>query len=143
MPDNWVRNSVGRPGRILHRPEISWPAILIYISVYLIASLFIIYFLAVVSHKLDFFHYTPWAVITLVFFYLILSIFLFLKKICLLIIRIHQRYAPDQVRKMCNFEPSCSEYAELAINKYGVFKGIYLAYKRVRRCAPPGGIDYP
>lgn len=143
MPDKLVRNSVGRPGRILSRREISWPTILTFISVYLIVSTLIIYYLVELSIKLDFFQKNLLALIFFVLVYLIISFLLFLKKICLLLIMIHQRYAPDQVRKMCNFEPSCSEYAEMAINKYGVFKGIYLSYKRIRRCAPPGGVDYP
>lgn len=35
---------------------------------------------------------------------------------------------------MCRFYPSCSNYAVMAIQKYGFFKGWYLAYNRVRRC---------
>ena len=34
---------------------------------------------------------------------------------------------------------TCSEYAVLAIEKYGVFKGGFLATKRILRCNPWGG----
>ncbi|HML88822.1 MAG TPA: membrane protein insertion efficiency factor YidD [Methylomusa anaerophila] len=43
----------------------------------------------------------------------------------------------------CRFVPTCSEYALLAIEKYGVVRGTYLAVRRVLRCHPfhPGGYD--
>jgi len=37
----------------------------------------------------------------------------------------------------CNFSPSCSEYSRQAIEKYGLIKGILLAYQRIRRCNNP------
>ena len=44
---------------------------------------------------------------------------------------------------VCRFTPSCSQYAKEALEKYGVFKGTWLALKRVCKCHPwhPGGID--
>jgi len=39
----------------------------------------------------------------------------------------------------CRFVPSCSEYAVLAIKKYGIVKGSVLAIKRILRCHPWGG----
>ncbi len=43
----------------------------------------------------------------------------------------------------CRFYPTCSEYAILAIEKYGIIKGGFLAAGRVIRCNPfnPGGHD--
>ena len=43
----------------------------------------------------------------------------------------------------CRFYPSCSEYGRQAIQKHGVFKGWYLAIKRIIRCNPwnKGGVD--
>ncbi|OHC91086.1 MAG: membrane protein insertion efficiency factor YidD, partial [Sphingomonadales bacterium GWF1_63_6] len=38
----------------------------------------------------------------------------------------------------CRFAPSCSEYAILAIRKYGAIKGSWLAGKRLMRCHPWG-----
>jgi len=40
------------------------------------------------------------------------------------------------------FAPSCSEYAILAIRKYGAIKGSWLAGKRLMRCHPWGGSGY-
>ena len=42
----------------------------------------------------------------------------------------------------CRFAPSCSEYAILAIRKYGAIKGSWLAGKRLMRCHPWGGSGY-
>ncbi len=42
----------------------------------------------------------------------------------------------------CRFTPSCSEYAEQAIKKYGIVKGSALAAKRISKCHPWGGHGY-
>jgi hypothetical protein len=36
----------------------------------------------------------------------------------------------------CVFYPTCSDYAEEAIQKYGSAKGSFLAIKRILRCHP-------
>jgi putative membrane protein insertion efficiency factor len=43
----------------------------------------------------------------------------------------------------CRFEPTCSEYASIAINRYGVLRGFGLAICRLLKCHPfhPGGVD--
>ena len=43
----------------------------------------------------------------------------------------------------CKYEPTCSEYAKQAIEKYGAKKGCILAIKRFLRCNPfsKGGYD--
>lgn len=38
----------------------------------------------------------------------------------------------------CRFEPSCSQYALEALQKHGVFRGAWLAAKRLLRCHPWG-----
>lgn len=42
----------------------------------------------------------------------------------------------------CRFTPTCSEYARQAILKYGPFKGMLLAVRRILRCNPWGGSGY-
>ena len=43
----------------------------------------------------------------------------------------------------CRFEPTCSEYARQAVEKYGALKGMWMATKRILRCQPfcEGGHD--
>ena len=42
----------------------------------------------------------------------------------------------------CRFTPTCSQYAQEAIRKYGPFRGGWLALKRILRCNPWGGSGY-
>lgn len=45
----------------------------------------------------------------------------------------------------CRFYPSCSAYARKALQKHGLFKGLFLTSWRLVRCNPfnPGGVDEP
>ena len=50
---------------------------------------------------------------------------------------------PGPWHNSCRFEPTCSNYAIIAIERFGVVKGSYLTIKRVLRCNPfcRGGFD--
>ncbi|MFT4635599.1 MAG: putative membrane protein insertion efficiency factor [Arenicella sp.] len=39
----------------------------------------------------------------------------------------------------CRYAPSCSEYANQALEMHGVSKGLWLTFKRLSRCHPWGG----
>jgi putative membrane protein insertion efficiency factor len=43
----------------------------------------------------------------------------------------------------CRFTPTCSAFAEEAIDRHGALHGSWLAFKRVGRCSPwcAGGFD--
>ena len=43
----------------------------------------------------------------------------------------------------CRFVPTCSEYAAEAVERFGVFRGGYMAARRLLRCHPfaEGGLD--
>jgi len=74
-----------------------------------------------------------------------------MKKIALLLIRIYQKtISPDHgvlsrfSRTLgCRFHPTCSEYTYQAVERFGIFKGIWLGSKRISRCHPwnDGGFD--
>jgi len=67
-----------------------------------------------------------------------------LREIIIWFIRIYQRYASEDMRLSCVFEPSCSEYMILSIQKHGVIHGGIKGVKRLKRCHfPNGGEDYP
>ncbi|WP_250625185.1 membrane protein insertion efficiency factor YidD [Pinirhizobacter soli] len=52
------------------------------------------------------------------------------------------RISPSRLRDVCLFEPSCSNYAIEAIQRFGTVRGWSLAIARIRRCAAPnGGFD--
>ena len=58
-------------------------------------------------------------------------------------IRFYQMTFSRVLPPTCRFEPSCSQYSYEAIARYGVWRGGWLAVKRVARCHPlnPGGYD--
>jgi putative component of membrane protein insertase Oxa1/YidC/SpoIIIJ protein YidD len=67
-----------------------------------------------------------------------------MKRFLIWLVLLYQKYAPDNIRKQCFFEPSCSEYMKLAIEKYGVIRGVKKGLCRIWRCRwPNGGVDYP
>lgn len=66
------------------------------------------------------------------------------KRIVVFAVRLYQRFAPDEIRCRCRFEPSCSEYMLLAIEKYGLPRGVKKGIGRLRRCnVNGGGFDMP
>ncbi|NTW29204.1 MAG: membrane protein insertion efficiency factor YidD [Coriobacteriia bacterium] len=61
----------------------------------------------------------------------------------ILLIRIYQKFISPAFPPSCRFSPTCSTYALTSIERYGVFKGGWLALRRIGRCHPwnPGGYD--
>lgn len=59
------------------------------------------------------------------FFAVIVYLAVISKKIIIWLVHLYQNKAPDAVRLRCVFEPSCSEYMILAIEKYGAVRGVW------------------
>jgi putative membrane protein insertion efficiency factor len=57
-------------------------------------------------------------------------------------IRVYQSTIGPALPRACRFEPTCSHYAYAALERYGVFKGTWLALRRLARCQPFGGSGY-
>lgn len=59
------------------------------------------------------------------------------------LLRVYRYLISPLLGNRCRFYPSCSQYALLALEEYGVCKGIYLSLKRLLRCHPfhAGGYD--
>jgi len=58
------------------------------------------------------------------------------------LIKIYQWIISPWIGPKCRFTPTCSHYALEALKKYGLFKGTWLAVKRISRCHPWGGHGY-
>jgi len=67
-----------------------------------------------------------------------------MKQVFLFVIRVQRGMAPfcrsllGGAGPCCRFHPTCSAYAEEAIESYGVVRGVRLAFARVIRCHPWG-----
>lgn len=66
-----------------------------------------------------------------------------IKKMLLLLIRSYQIFLSPLKLPCCRHYPTCSEYARLAIEKYGAGRGSWLTLRRLLRCHPfhDGGYD--
>ncbi|MFD4385861.1 membrane protein insertion efficiency factor YidD [Streptomyces sp. NPDC058486] len=48
--------------------------------------------------------------------------------------------------RTCVYLPTCTDYAQRAVTKYGLFRGLMLTGDRFRRCTEGGGgsyVDFP
>lgn len=85
----------------------------------------------------------------LFFFFVFLSAFIivlfgFRNFIAVGFIHLYQHYSPEEKRRSCLFKPTCSEYAVIAINKYGVGRALPRIISRCKRChGSVYRIDYP
>ena len=60
-----------------------------------------------------------------------------MKRVLLFLIRFYRRELSRSKRKpTCRYIPTCSPYALEAVEKYGAWKGGWLALKRILRCHP-------
>lgn len=60
-----------------------------------------------------------------------------------LLIRGYQLFISPLLGPRCRFYPSCSHYAQEALQTHGLRRGGWLALRRIGRCHPwhPGGVD--
>jgi uncharacterized protein len=59
------------------------------------------------------------------------------------LIRLYRYFISPMLGPNCRFYPSCSCYAEEAIEHHGIVRGSYLTARRILRCHPwhAGGYD--
>ena len=64
-------------------------------------------------------------------------------RVLVALIRAYNRVLSPILPPACRFVPTCSEYAAAAVEKHGPLRGVFLAVRRIVRCAPwhPGGFD--
>ena len=74
------------------------------------------------------------------------KLLLTVRKVCawpaLKLIRFYKVCISPYLGNHCRYTPTCSQYAYDAISKYGIFKGGWLALRRLLRCHPWGGSGY-
>ena len=66
-----------------------------------------------------------------------------MKHLLVAFLKLYKALISPLLGNRCRFYPSCSDYAREAIERYGAWRGVWLAFKRVGRCHPlcEGGID--
>ncbi|MFM7470919.1 MAG: membrane protein insertion efficiency factor YidD [Nodosilinea sp.] len=66
-----------------------------------------------------------------------------MKVLLLTLIRGYRQFLSPLTPPTCRFTPSCSQYALTAVEKFGPWRGSWLALQRLSRCHPfhPGGYD--
>jgi putative membrane protein insertion efficiency factor len=59
--------------------------------------------------------------------------------------KVYQWTLSPLIGPKCRFEPTCSTYFILAVQKYGAVRGTWRGLRRIGRCHPfhPGGYDPP
>ncbi|WP_436801487.1 membrane protein insertion efficiency factor YidD [Zobellia uliginosa] len=58
------------------------------------------------------------------------------------LVRFYQLAISPYTPATCRYSPTCSQYTLEALKKHGLFKGGWLAIKRIFSCNPWGGKGY-
>ncbi|NEO86659.1 MAG: membrane protein insertion efficiency factor YidD [Spirulina sp. SIO3F2] len=66
-----------------------------------------------------------------------------MKRLLILFIRFYRLCISPLFPPTCRYNPTCSQYALQAVERFGPWRGAWLALKRISRCHPlhPGGYD--
>jgi uncharacterized protein len=65
------------------------------------------------------------------------------RRLCIGLLMLYRAFLSPLLGPACRFYPTCSVYAQGAIERHGVVKGFLMAGRRLLKCHPfhPGGID--
>lgn len=59
-----------------------------------------------------------------------------MRRAVIALVRAYQYILSPFMGNACRFHPTCSAYMIEAVEKYGVFKGVWLGARRIGRCHP-------
>lgn len=118
----------------LKRPKVSLLKGIILLILFIV-SFVVLFFCGRILAKYIYISETTFRFILIGIFFMIVLIFF--KRFIIWAILVYQKFAPSKIRLLCRFEPSCSEYMKISIQKYGVFLGVYKGIKRLLRCHYP------
>jgi putative membrane protein insertion efficiency factor len=65
-----------------------------------------------------------------------------MRRAAVLAIRLYQKSVSPYLPSACRYIPTCSYYAQDAVERYGAIRGTWLGLKRLARCHPWGGRGY-
>lgn len=65
-----------------------------------------------------------------------------MRRAAVLAIRLYQKSVSPYLPSACRYLPTCSHYAQDAVERYGAIRGTWLGLKRLARCHPWGGRGY-
>ena len=65
------------------------------------------------------------------------------QRLLLGLVGVYRRWVSPLLPPRCRFYPTCSAYAQQALERHGPWRGGWLAARRLLRCHPwhPGGYD--
>jgi putative component of membrane protein insertase Oxa1/YidC/SpoIIIJ protein YidD len=121
------------PNNPLNRPKMHYTKPIIALSAYLIQLI-----------ALFFIPFPQWWVrLTVILAFSIVYFAIIAKRAIIWSVHLYQNKASDETRLKCVFEPSCSEYMIMAVQKYGVIRGVFKGVRRLFTCGHESGTDYP
>ena len=59
-----------------------------------------------------------------------------IKRVLIALVKFYRKYISPLRPPCCRYYPTCSQYALEAVERYGPWKGGWLAFKRLMRCNP-------
>ncbi len=123
--------------RIFVRPTVNWLRVIIWFLIPVV-------YIAIILYLFNLTRANQLSKIIIITLFLIFYLAMTFRRVIICSIQIYQRYAPKSIRDKCRFEPSCSQYMILAIQKYGLLIGIKKGVNRLKRCnINGGGFDLP
>ena len=58
------------------------------------------------------------------------------------LITFYQRFISPYTPGVCRYTPTCSEYTKEAVERHGVWRGVWMGVGRLGRCHPLGSKGY-